>query len=77
MANFLLLAVEVSLTTRNFIQGKRTAIELYNHMIELLKYKLKNVFTFHILLKVQLLVTEIPKQYWDKNFRLLSSRITF
>jgi len=51
VANFLLLAVETALCSNNFVMAKRICVEIYNHVIELLKLNSKTTFIFHIFLK--------------------------
>ncbi|EAR94374.2 hypothetical protein TTHERM_00049190 (macronuclear) [Tetrahymena thermophila SB210] len=77
VCNYLLLAQETSLCIRNYPLAKRLATEQYNQIIELLQMQTKTTSIFHILLKIQILITEIPRQYWDRNLRILSSKITY
>lgn len=69
--------METSLCIRNYPLAKRLATEEYNQINELLKMESKTTSIFHVLLKIQILVTEIPKQFWDKNLRTLSAKITY
>lgn len=49
--------------------------ELYN-LLEAFQYD-KPIQVFHLMLKAQIIIVEIPKQYWDANLRILSAKYTF
>lgn len=63
--------------TKSFIVGKRIVKELYNDVLPFLSYKTKSKFVFHILLRVQLLISQIPKEVWDSNLRYCSTKVTY
>ncbi|CAD8200548.1 unnamed protein product [Paramecium pentaurelia] len=75
ICNYLLLSLETSLCCRHFTIAKRIVAELYN-MLESFQQE-KPLQVFHLLLKAQIIIVEIPKQYWDANLRILSAKFTY
>ncbi|KRW99762.1 hypothetical protein PPERSA_07839 [Pseudocohnilembus persalinus] len=43
----------------------------------MLKMKTKTTYTFHLMLKGQIMMNDIPEQYWDQNLRILSAKYTY
>ena len=72
-----MLAIETSIITRSFPLAKRIILELYNTSITFLEMKPKSYFLFQILCKSNILLSEIPKQYWNKDLRNLSVKLSF
>lgn len=78
ISNYLLLALETCLSSRNFPLAKRIVGELYNTLetfLTTMQYKPLQIF--HLLLKAQIVIIEVPQQYWDANLRILSAKITY
>jgi len=71
------MAIETCLIATNYIQGKRLATEIYNTIYDLLGMSNQTTFVFHVLLKTQILISMIQKEYWDRNLRILSAKICY
>lgn len=57
--------------------AKKVGTELYNILAELLNMDIKTTYVFHLLLKAQIMLNNIPKQYWDGNLRILTAKLTY
>lgn len=77
ITNFLLLALETSFLSSDFVTMKKIVFEIYNNIIPLLEMRFKSHLLFQILLKSLMAVSEIPKQIWDENLRFVSCKITY
>lgn len=72
-----MLALETCLCARTYTVAKRLVGEMYNMIDRFLGLAVKPLQVFHVLLKAQMVVVEIPKQYWDANLRILSGKLTY
>jgi len=77
VCNYLLLALELCSMSKSYAVGKKVVKELYNDVLPFLSYKTKSKFIFHILMRVQLLISQIPKEIWDLNLRNCSIKVTY
>lgn len=63
--------------TKSFVVGKRIVKELYNDVLPFFSYRTKSRFIFHTLLRVQLLISQTPKEIWDSTLRNCSIKVTY
>jgi len=60
ICNYLLLALETVLSASNYSLAKIVVAEMYNSLLEFLAFKRKTVSIFHLLIKSQILIFNIP-----------------
>jgi len=63
--------------SKSYAIGKKIVKELYNDVLPFFTFRTKSKFIFHILLRVQLLISQIPKEIWDSNLRNCSIKVTY
>lgn len=77
ICNYLVMALELSTAAKFFIMSKKIAKEIYNQFQEFLKFKTKSPFIYQILVKTQLVLSQIPKEIWDTAIRHVSAKISY
>jgi len=77
VCNYLMLALELACVAKAFPVAKKIIKELYNDVLPFFHFKTKSKFVYQILLKAQLLISQIPKEIWDSSLRNCSIKITY
>lgn len=77
ICNLMLLGIELAVPAQAFDIGKNILFELFNILQSFLFQKTLSKLLLQILIKAHMLITLIPKNYWDNNLRMVSAKLSY